>query len=196
MRPSRATRTLHIACILLVVLLTQAAPASAESRADLSGYGQGPGFPVGPNRPVVEHPPNIYAGLAGQLVPKGLTHTQSALKSPLHLHFVALVGGLLSIGWYAYEPELRRTILIASGHSSFSRAGGGTIVLTITGSGRRLLTRASAVNVTATGVFTPRGSSPVRASRTFQLTRYTSYHPTVSTGHHEATGIGASGAVA
>ena len=64
-----------------------------------------------------------------------------------------------------------KPVLVASGRRTFSAAETATIRVRLTAAGKSLLKRAKQIKLTAKGIFTPAGGSPVTAMRTFTLKR-------------------------
>jgi hypothetical protein len=63
----------------------------------------------------------------------------------------------------------RKPLLIASGRHRFAAAGKATIALKLTAKGRRQLTKAKRLRLTATGAFILPHAAPVIAKRRFTL---------------------------
>ena len=87
----------------------------------------------------------------------------------------ALEPGTTAIAWYGAPfgaaGAKAKPILMASGRLDFSAAGRARIGIRLTTAGRRLLSRAKRVAVTARGTFTPSGQMPVVVTKKFVLKR-------------------------
>lgn len=133
------------------------------------------------NRPVsIISAAQIKALLASQLIPPGKVATIAALlkHGGLSLSFTALEAGTLVVGWYEVPSGAKlakktkaKPILVASGRLTFSGAGAGTVKLTLTAAGKRLLKHAKRVELEAKGAFTPKGGVAVSSIGRFQLKR-------------------------
>jgi hypothetical protein len=62
-------------------------------------------------------------------------------------------------------------VLVATGRLTFSIAGTATLDVKLTSAGRRLLEHAKQLELTAKGTFTPTGTAPIAATKTFVLKR-------------------------
>ncbi len=139
--------------------------------------------PVGP---VVPNGPSIGAAqlrlaISKEITPSGAAAKIAALvkKRGFSLRFNALEAGKAVVQWFEVPRGAtiakagRKThapILVASGKAVFQAAGTQTIVLALTGAGRRLLGKAKRQTLTAEGTFTPSGgATPVSARKTFVL---------------------------
>lgn len=86
--------------------------------------------------------------------------------------------GTATVGWYhlaslraAHGKAILSRTLIAIGTRVFPTTRPAMLKLRLTAAGRRLLTTASSVAITATCVFTPRGGAAIRSSAAFRLRR-------------------------
>ncbi len=122
----------------------------------------------------------VEALIAKQLAAswRGATIVGLLRKGVFKATFKAPEAGTAAIGWYYSPPASKRgktsassRVLIASGKRTFHAAGKAALALRLTPAGRRLLRSASRIRLTATCVFTPSGSRPVRTSSAFELKR-------------------------
>jgi plastocyanin len=120
----------------------------------------------------------IEALLLGQLVPSGKAAKIRALlrSGGFALVFTAPEAGLIVIDWYDVPPGAKlarkaqpRSLLVAAGKLSFAAKGTARMKLKLTVVGTHLLRHSKQLKVTAKGTFTPRGSSPITATRAFLL---------------------------
>jgi len=72
------------------------------------------------------------------------------------------------VDWYRPQKG-GKPVLIASGRRTFTAAGTATIAIELTAAGRKELLRATHLDLTANGTFTPAGAPPVTATRRFTL---------------------------
>jgi hypothetical protein len=128
---------------------------------------------AGPMKPTAGQ---IKAGLLAQLKPTGKGAKIASLKSrkSYSYTFNALSAGALSVNWYFLPKGARvsrasKPVLVASGGLSFPARVSKTLTIKLTARGKRLLRHASAVKLTAKGVFTPAGGTPVAATNSFAL---------------------------
>jgi hypothetical protein len=82
--------------------------------------------------------------------------------------FAAPSAGRLVMTWYS-APKHGRKVLIATVTLVFHGNGLATAKILLTGSGRRLLSGARRMHLTAKGTFTPAGHGAVSASRQLTL---------------------------
>jgi subtilase family serine protease len=122
----------------------------------------------------------IRARLLAEIIPslKAARIASLLKRAGFSLSFAAPEPGTLAIGWYAVPRGAKlaragkpKPVLVASGRVSFTAAGRRTIRLSPTRAGRVLLRRAKQLRLTAKGTFTPRGKSPISATRSFLLRR-------------------------
>jgi hypothetical protein len=120
----------------------------------------------------------IAALLAGDLVPKGRGASIGVVRSrgDYTMVFGAAEAGVARVAWYARAPvahAARRTTLaptlVASGRASVSSTGDAKLVVRLTVAGKRLLSHAKRLALTAKGTFTPTGGAPISETRTFEL---------------------------
>lgn len=119
-------------------------------------------------------PAQLTALLAQQLTPSGKTVKLAALlkNGGFTIPFRALEAGTATVVWYLLPSSAKlakktaaKPILVASGKLAFSTAGAGKLKLTLTTAGKRLLTQAKRVKLTAQGTFVTRGGPTVKATR-------------------------------
>ena len=130
--------------------------------------------PPAPPPPVAPTTAQISASLRRQLVPPSKLARISTLlrKQGIPLSFTPLVPGRLAISWYRPATTRKgKPVLVARGSLSFARVKRGTIRMTVTPLGRRLLKRSTRAHLTAKGTFTPAGSRAASASRVLALRR-------------------------
>jgi hypothetical protein len=93
--------------------------------------------------------------------------------------FRTLSAGQVAIRWY-YLPNgakidrpsrKPKPVLIASGKTSFAKAGATRVTIKLANSGRRMLGKTNRLKLTAKGTYTPSGKSPVGAIKKFTLKR-------------------------
>jgi hypothetical protein len=121
----------------------------------------------------------IEALLVGELAPSGKAAKIRALlgSGGFALVFTALEAGVIVIDWYEVPPgaklarKARRPLLMAAGNVSFSAKGTARMKIKLTVVGTRLLRHTKQHKVSAKGSFTPRGRSPITATRVFLLKR-------------------------
>jgi subtilisin-like proprotein convertase family protein len=120
----------------------------------------------------------IAALLAGQLIPSGKTAKIAALlrRGAYTVAFRALEAGSAVIDWYEVPSGAQfarntkaKPILIASGGRTFAAAGTATIKIKLTAAGKNVLKHAKRIKLTTLSTFTPRGQTPITATRTFVL---------------------------
>jgi subtilase family serine protease len=114
--------------------------------------------------------------LAALSVPRSVARVAALLKlGRFPLSFDALEPGSLMIGWYQLPHGATvakpKPVLVASARVTFTAAGRRTIRLSLTSAGRALLRRSKQLKLTAKATFTPRGKTPVSATKSFQLKR-------------------------
>lgn len=126
---------------------------------------------------------NISSGqiaslLVQQLTPAGRGAKIAALRRSggFTVTFKALEAGTAVIAWYqdpsgatVANKTKPKPVLVASGRKTFSAAGTAKLKIDLTAAGKRLLKSAKSLKLTAKGTFTPSGSTPVTASKTFVL---------------------------
>jgi uncharacterized repeat protein (TIGR01451 family) len=120
----------------------------------------------------------IAAVLGRHLVPSGSAARIPALLSRggYKLSVKALEASTVVIGWYQVPAGAKlaskaKPVLVAAGKRSFSAAGTAQITIKLTGAGRRLLSHARKVTLTAKGTLTPSSKVPITARRSFVLAR-------------------------
>jgi hypothetical protein len=116
-------------------------------------------------------PAQVEAQLARQIAPRGPAARipSTLVRGETVLPFTALEAGRAVVDWYGSAGP--RAILVARGARGFAGARAATITVRLTPAGRRALTGARQVRLTARGTFTPTGRAVLRATRTFVLTR-------------------------
>jgi hypothetical protein len=138
------------------------------------------GVAVKPPGPAAAPGAGLAASIAEALVPRGRrARIAELLRRGLYaLRFVAPGAGRVTLGWYYRAPvargahsSARAPVLVAGGTRVFHAPGNGEIKLRLTAAGRRLLSGASWLRLTATGVFTALGGPATRASAAFALRR-------------------------
>ncbi len=90
--------------------------------------------------------------------------------------FQAPSAGTLVISWYqvpkgAHVSAKAKPVLVATGRTSFSKAGRARVTVKLTAKGKRLLEHAKPIKLSAKDTFTPGGKTPISAVRTFVLKR-------------------------
>lgn len=112
-------------------------------------------------------PTGAHAKIEALLEHRGLTEM-----------FAAPEPGVLVIQWWWMPPGAhlakkgkRAPVLVAHGRAAFSVAGAGTIKISLTGAGRRLLASVKQLELTAGVQFTPTAHSPIRTTTTVGLKR-------------------------
>jgi hypothetical protein len=119
----------------------------------------------------------LAASLGAQLVPSGKSATIGALlkHGGLAMPFTALEAGTLVVRWYQVPAGAKlakhpapKSVLVASGHMTFSGADTAKVEIRLTAAGKRLLEHAKRVKLTANETFT--GAVKVSASVTHKLT--------------------------
>jgi Bacterial Ig-like domain len=122
----------------------------------------------------------VLAFIARQLKPRGRTARIDALLTTgvFSALFKAPGAGRAVVAWYYQPPGARRSgrpapapVLAAAGALRFRAARTAALKIQLTSAGRRLLSGAGRIRLTARCVFTPAGATPVRTSATFELTR-------------------------
>jgi hypothetical protein len=112
--------------------------------------------------------------VAKQLTPTGGTGSIRAVLAHggYTSSFKPPLGGTLIVTWYTASSGNRvKPKLLARGHADFLDGHTGRIKIVLTGTGHRVLARATSLKVTATATFTPIQAAAVTTSRTFKLTR-------------------------
>jgi hypothetical protein len=126
------------------------------------------------------HSAQIAASIAGQLVPPPQATTVTALlrRGSCPIRFKSLTAGVVSIRWYGTPRDVgdaaarpAQRLLLAAGRVRFAGPRRLTVEVALTRLGRRALARRAALRLTALGTFTPAGSEPVSAARSFTLAR-------------------------
>ncbi len=146
---------------------TSVPPPPPASPGGVLGF-QAPG---GPTRA------QIAKALAEHLIPSGKRAKIAAvLKGNVYaVSFRALEAGKAVIDWYQVPAgahlAAKKPVLIATGKLAFSKAGIGEIEVKLTSAGKSILKHVKQLKLTAKGIFTPPGSTPITALRTFTLRR-------------------------
>jgi hypothetical protein len=150
-------------------LMRCASLIAAEEAAGPAGAGAGGGEGV-----------HVAASLAGQLVPPPRAALLPVLlrTGACPLHFKSPSAGFVSIRWYGTPRRARagaagraRPVLLAAGGARFQSPSVRTVKVRLTALGLRILRRHRHLTLTALGTFTPAGSRPVSAKRSFTLAR-------------------------
>jgi hypothetical protein len=122
----------------------------------------------------------VLSFLAAQLIPSGRRAAIGALlrSGSFAQRFRAPQAGAATIQWYYLPPgtKLARKasnapVLVATGRRIYGAAGWGVITIHLTPAGRRLLSHAKRIGLTATLAFAPRGHALVRTYAKFRLSR-------------------------
>jgi hypothetical protein len=143
------------------------------------GAGGGNPPPPGGTGPTAKQ---IHAALLKQLSPAGKPAKIAALlkRGGYALTFKALTAGIVTISWYlvphgahvAKKTAKPKPVLVASGKVRFTKASSAKLTVKLTSNGRKLLTHAKRLKLTAKGTFTPVGKKTgVVALATFTLKR-------------------------
>jgi hypothetical protein len=122
----------------------------------------------------------IASVLSKEITPAGNSAKIATLlkATGFTIKFKALEAGRAVIDWYQVPPGAKlasksgaKPILVASGQTSFSKAGTAKIKMKLTSAGKNLLKNTKSLKLTAKGTFTPTGMAPIIATRTFVLRR-------------------------
>jgi hypothetical protein len=110
----------------------------------------------------------LRTSLVRQLAPGPGRATSAAIRSAggYKVEFRARVPGTVTISWYAGANRAR---VVATARRALGRTGKGTLAIALSRDGRRLLEHAKSLAVTAEGVFTPYGGTPIVATKRFSL---------------------------
>ena len=117
----------------------------------------------------------ILQALLASLVPTGKEARVAALRKhgAYKLGFVAPSAGQLLISWYQLPKGAHlskaKSILLAVGTATTTRAGKMTIIVKLNPKGRAFLKHGRKPKLTAKGTFTPAGGMAVSATKTFTL---------------------------
>jgi hypothetical protein len=118
----------------------------------------------------------IQSALGKALVPSGKSAKPRALLKAdgLRLSFTSPGPGSLVISWYdvpkgAHLSSRPKPILVATGATTFATAGVKKLLIELTKAGRRSLTAAKKIKLTAKGTFTPKGKAALVVLRSFTL---------------------------
>ena len=120
----------------------------------------------------------IAALLGQQLIPSGkAAKIATLLKSGgLKMSFKALEAGTLSVQWYEIPAGAKlakkvkaKPVLVASGQMTFPAAGTKTLRIRLTAAGRKLFKHTKSLKLTAKGIFTATGQTPVDQAVSFAL---------------------------
>jgi hypothetical protein len=120
----------------------------------------------------------LKSSLLGALRPSGGAAKIPVLKSKgsYPMRFRAPIAGSIRVSW-SYLPKASghgakpRSVTVAVGRATISRAGTMSVKIVLTSAGRRLLKHASRIKMTAKGSFVAVGRAPVLAAQTFTLSR-------------------------
>jgi hypothetical protein len=165
--------------------LSVSSPPEATGGGSTTGSGNGGSSPgtkggVLGNQSAKASAAQIAALLAGQLAPSGRAAKIAALvrRGGWTESFRALEAGIAVIDWYELPKGAKlakktkvKPVLVAAGRLTFSAAGTATLNVKLTSTGKRLLKSAKHLKLTARGTFTPTGTAPVTATKTFVLKR-------------------------
>jgi hypothetical protein len=129
----------------------------------------------------------IAALLDGQLTPSGKAAKIAALLKAggFALAYKTLEAGSAVIEWYQLPPgaklaknsnnnnNKKKPVLVAAGQLTLTAAGTATLKIRLNAAGKRLLSHATQVKLSAKSTFTPTGGgkAPVTVTRTFLLKR-------------------------
>jgi hypothetical protein len=121
----------------------------------------------------------IAALLGRELAPKGGAKLAAVRKRDGYTVAVkALAAGVVAIDWHlqsaganAASKHGSKSVLVASGRATFAAKGTKKVDVKLTPAGVRLLGRADALKLTATGTFTPSGGTSVVVTKAFVLER-------------------------
>lgn len=130
-------------------------------------------------KPSIPTPEQILAGLEGQLAgaQQNVRFGTLMKKGSYSFAFSALTAGTLSFSWYELpkaahsSSSKRKPLIVATASVAFSSASKLTVNLHLTSVGRRLIRKSKHLKLTAKGVFTVPGRSPVTWVKTFVLSR-------------------------
>ncbi len=117
----------------------------------------------------------VLNALLAALNPLGKNARLASLRNrgAFTMTFTSPSAGSLTMAWYLVPKgahvSAAKPVLIAIGQASFSSGGKGHVTVKLNARGRRLLAHLRKLKLTAKGTFTPRGGSPVSATRTFAL---------------------------
>lgn len=116
----------------------------------------------------------LKAALLRALRPSGKAAKIASLtkKGVYPMRLRALIAGSVRVSW-SYLPKAVRSkaVGVAAGRMSISRAGSVTVRIVLSPAGRRLLTHARRIRLTAQGSFAARGQAAVAAAQSFTLSR-------------------------
>jgi hypothetical protein len=93
------------------------------------------------------------------------------------LAFTAPASGHITISWYSLPKGAGlatakpKPILVATGQGNVSAGARARVLIRVTARGKALLRHASRLKLTARGVLSPAGGTPLAVSSTFVLTR-------------------------
>jgi hypothetical protein len=147
-----------------------------------TGTGSASSTAVGPVTPAPATVKQIKSLLLGELTPTGHTAGIIAITKAggYTLSFTAPGPGSVHIDWYYLPPGAHlasgkpKAVLVATGTANFSDAARRKLKIRLTAGGKHLLTREQKLHtrhlkLTVRATFTPVGSPPVAAQRTFAL---------------------------
>ena len=156
-------------------------PTSSSSTGSTAGAGASSGGTT-----ATINPAQIAALLGGQLTPSGKTAKIAALlkSGAFAFAYKALEAGSATIDWYQLPPgaklaknnnssKKKKPVLVAAGQLTFTAAGAATLKIKLNATGKRLLSHATQLKLSAESTFTPTGGgqAPVTVTRTFLLKR-------------------------
>jgi hypothetical protein len=125
-------------------------------------------------------PVQIAHLLAQAPIPSGKAARLAVLlkRGGFSVVFKAPEAGTAAIAWYEVprgatisKRAKPKPVLVGAGQRRFSAAGTATIDIKLTAVGKRLLKHAKKLKLTAKGVFTPPGRTPISITRIFVLKR-------------------------
>jgi hypothetical protein len=119
----------------------------------------------------------VKAQMLKNLGPNGtISRIRALLKKGASVAFTALTAGRATLGWY-YVPKpsrgargKQRPLLVATAHMRFAAPATARLAITLTPSGRRLLTHSRRLSLILKGTFTPQGEPTILATKTITLT--------------------------
>lgn len=159
---------------LFVVNLGSLMPYDVPASTPPSGGGTPPPPPPTPTVTAAQ----IKADLRRALKPVGRgARIRTLLKRGGYTFtFKAPTAGKVVIEWLgrarsAHDAKVTKPVIVAIGRARFSKPERVRITIRLTSAGRRMLKHARSVRLTAKGIYTPKGGSPVTATRSFKLRR-------------------------
>jgi hypothetical protein len=112
--------------------------------------------------------------LAAQLRPSAKAATIPTMLRERHVaqRIRVTTTGTLTIRWYGTtSPRNHPPTLLATGRTTYGRAGTKTITVALTSTGRTILTHAHRIRITVSATFAATGSPPATLTRSFRLER-------------------------